>query len=65
MPSYAEEQYIHSLEKSLKEKDAMIDFLISQLIAKDTAVSHGGFLLDNRTPEQWRKFAERAVKKND
>lgn len=31
MPSYCEEQYIHALEKELKEKDAMLDWLANKL----------------------------------
>ena len=55
------QEYCLSLEEQLAEKDAMIDWLAEQLMAKDRAVSNGGFLLDNMSHAGWREAARKAV----
>lgn len=49
----------HLMAENL-EKEAT--WLAKQLKVKDNCVSHGGFLLDNRTLAEWRDSARKAVK---
>lgn len=73
MPSYCEEQYIHALEKELKEKDAMIDWL-AEALAKYGAREqrwrgpHGQMVSEFdviNQPDYWIDKAREEVKKND
>lgn len=66
-PSCKSAHYYRELEarKRAREKidrlEKEADWLASQLIAKDLCFMRGGFLLDNKTQEEWRESARKAV----
>ena len=81
MTNYCDEQYIHSLEKSLEEKDKMIDWLAE--ICSDFCNNHyycndcihypSGcpilsqikYRFQKYVVSDWRKAAQEEVKKNE
>lgn len=71
MPSYCEEQYIHPLEKKIKEQETIIDWLVSQLQARCNRrsicsaciqdIEKYGYLTCHNW--NWKEAAQDAIKK--